>query len=155
LEAKNWTVLIWLREDSIKTTFFFQPDQLAHVQQRQLRKPEFESRPSPFGWDHSRSNGSSIRNSPFEQHRSTPPISGQGHNEDRMNRRSVPLDFQRNQIQQQIHRSASPAQAALAYKQIQSSFPVSSSSSSHQQHRLSQLQASIDARRSYINQTQI
>ena len=75
----------------------------------------------------------------------------------------MPLDFQRNQIQQQIHRSASPAQAALAYKQIQSSFPVSSSSltspmslsMSQQQHRLSQLQASIDARRSYVNQSQI
>jgi hypothetical protein len=68
------------------------------------------------------------------------------------------------QIHHQLQRSSSPAQAALAFKQIQSSFPISSTTShlvtshlvaSQQQHRLSQLQASIDARRSYVNQSQI
>jgi hypothetical protein len=157
----------------VKNKMSFQ-DPFPHPQllQQQLRKNDFDvgSRPSPFGWDQHRSNGTptsngSYRNSPFD-HRSTPPAGG-GHHDDRLNRRSVPLDFQRNQIQQQIHRSASPAQAAFAYKQMQSSFPISSSQvptshllasqpmTSHLITSQHQRQSSIDQRRSYVNQSQI
>ncbi len=101
-----------------------------HQQQQQLlRRNEFDFdpglRPSPYGWDQqparnshnvTPNSNSNYRSSPFEANRSTPPVGGGGgHPDDRAHRRSVPLDFQRNQIQQQIHRSSSPAQVTKSF----------------------------------------